>query len=87
MESRVFLVGLYLGNSRDVLHMVEQAEAEEFCYGESEAMLFFREEVYRLLKEYAAVTEDEIERYMLHLPDNSDEWPSMKELAESVLKR
>lgn len=87
MESRVFLVGLYLGNSRDVLHMVEEAEAEGFRYGESEAMLSFREEVYRLMKEDAAVTEEEIERYMLHLPDNSDEWPELTELAESVLKR
>lgn len=87
MESRVFLVGLYLGNSRDVLHMVEQAEAEGFRYGESEAMLSFREEVYRLLKEYAAVTEEEMERYMGNLSDNSDDWPGLTELAESVLKR
>ena len=87
MESRAFVVALYLGNSRDVLHMVEEAEAEGFRYGESEAMLFFREEVYRLMKEYAGITEEEMECYMLHLPDNSDEWPGLTELAESVLKR
>ncbi len=86
-ESRAFVVALYLGNSRNVLHMVEEAEAEGFRYGESEAMLFFREEVYRLMKEYAGITEDEIERYMLHLPENSDDWPELTELAESVLKR
>lgn len=86
-ESQAFVVALYLGNSRDVLHMVEEAEAEGFRYGESEAMLFFREEVYRLMKEYAGITEEEIQRYMLHLPKNSDEWPELTELAESVLKR
>ncbi len=87
IESRVFLVGLWLGNGRKVLYEVEQAEAAEFRYGESEAMLYFREEVYRLMKEYAAITEEEVERYMLHLPANSDEWPSLQELAENVLRR
>ncbi len=86
-ESRIFLVSRYLNKSRDVLHAVEQAESEGFCYGESEAMLSFREEVYRLLKEYAAVTEEEIERYMRNLPENSDEWPSVEELAKSILAR
>lgn len=76
-----------LGTGRDLLHEIEQAEAAGFRYGESEAMLYFREEIYRMMKEATDITEEEIDRYFKELPEEEEGWPDLTELAESLMAR
>lgn len=76
-----------LGTSRDLLHEIEQAETAGFRYGESEAMLYFREEIYRMMKEDAGITEEEIGLYFTNLSEDEELWPDLTELAELLLVR
>ena len=75
------------GNSRDLLYQIEQAEKAGFRYGESEAMLYFREEIYRMMKEATDITEEEIDKYFRNLPEEEEGWPDLTELAESIMAR
>lgn len=76
-----------LGTGRDLLHEIEQAEEAGFRYGESEAMLYFREEIYRMMKDATDITEEEIDRYFKELPEEEEGWPDLTELAESLMAR
>ena len=76
-----------MATSRDLLYQIEQAEVAGFRYGESEAMLSFREEIYRLMKEATGITEEEVRSYFVNLPDKEEEWADLSELAKSLLTR
>ena len=86
-ESQTQIARRALGTSRDLLYEIEKAEDAGFRYGESEAMLSFREEIYRLMKEATDITEEEVERYFMNLPDKEEEWADLSELAKSLLTR
>ena len=81
------LIGRAFGNSRDLLYQIEQAEKAGFRYGESEAMLYFREEIYRMMKEATGITEEEIDKYFRNLPEDETAWPDLTELKEVLMAR
>lgn len=86
-EGRADIVRRALGTSRDLLHEIEQMEVAGFRYGESEAMLYFREEIYRMMNEATDITEEEIDTYLRNLPEDEEAWPDLKELAVILLNR
>ena len=86
-EAQTNIARRALNTSRELLHEIEQAEAAGFRYGESDAMLFMRGEIYRMMKEATDITEEEIEDYFTSLPEAEDEWPDLTELAESLMAR
>jgi len=86
-ESQTQIASRALGTSRDLLYEIQKAETAGFRYGESEAMLYFREEIYRLMKEATDITEEEVERFFMNLPEDTESWPELTELAESLMAR
>ena len=86
-SSAEFFMGRAFGTSQELLYQIEQAEKEGFRYGESEAMLYFREEIYRMMKEATDITEEEIEKYFRNLPEDEEAWPDLAELKEVLMAR
>jgi len=86
-SSQTDIVRRALATSRDLLYEIGAAEAAGFRYDESEAMLFMREEIYRMMKEDAGITEEEIGLYFTNFPEEEELWSDLTELAELLLGR
>ena len=86
-ESQTQIASRALGTSRDLLYEIQKAETAGFRYGESEAMLYFREEIYRMMKEATDITEEEIDKYFRNLPEDEEAWPDLAELKEVLMAR
>ena len=76
-----------LSRSQDLLYEIWQAEEAGFRYGESQGMLYVRNEIYRMMKEATGITEEEITEYFGDFSEVTEKLPELTELAEKLLAR